>query len=93
LLGFIGLIECEAALGGGLKETRTVKCTRSAAASIALACSESPYEQAALMLDRIAGLDLTAMTGFRATDSVGAEFVRGARTPALRKSPRNARPG
>ena len=76
LLDFVGLIDHEVAPGDGSTEKQTVKCTRNAAASIALACSESPYEQAALMLDRLAGLDLTAMTEFRVTDCVGSEFVK-----------------
>jgi hypothetical protein len=76
LLDFIGLIDHEVTLQDGAKENQTIKCTRNAAAFIALACSESPYEQASLMLNRLAGLDLTAMTEFRITDSVGSEFVR-----------------
>jgi len=55
---------------------QTIKCTRNAAASIALACSESSYEQAKLMLNRLAGFDLTVMTEFRVTDSVGSEFIK-----------------
>ena len=77
LLGFIGLIEHEETLSDGSTETRTIKCTRNAAASIALVCSESSYEQAVLVLNRLTGLDLNAMTAFRITDSVGSEFVRG----------------
>jgi len=76
LLDFIGLIEHEVSLDDGSTGTQTVKCTRNAAASIALACSESPYEQAVLLLNRLAGLELNAMTEFRATDSVGSEFVK-----------------
>ena len=76
LLDFIGLIDHEETLGDGSAETHTIKCTRNAAASIALACSESAYEQASLMLSRLAGLDLTAMTEHRATCSVGSEFVK-----------------
>jgi len=76
LLDFIGLIDHEAAIGAGSKGKQTVKCTRNAAATIALACSESSYEQATLVLNRLAGLDLTTMTEFRATDSVGSEFVK-----------------
>ena len=74
---FIGLIDNEATLKDNPAEKQTIKCTRNAAASIALACSESPYEQATLMLSRLAGLDLTVMTEFRVTDSVGSEFVKG----------------
>lgn len=77
LLDFISLIDYEVARGDGLMKTQTLKCTRHAAASIALACSESPFEQAALVLNRLAGFDLTAMTGFRVTDSVGSAFVKG----------------
>ena len=76
MLDFIELIDHEVTLSDGSKETRTVKCTRNAAASIALACSESPYEQASLVLNRLAGLDVTVMTEFRVTDSVGTEFVK-----------------
>ena len=76
LLDFIGLIEHEETFSDGSTETHTIKCTRNAAASIALACSESSYEQAALVLKRLAGLDLTVMTEFRVTDSVGSEFVK-----------------
>ena len=76
MLDFIGLIEHKVAIDDGLTEIHTVKCTHNAAASIALACSESPYEQASLILRQLAGLDLTVMTGFRVTDSVGAEFVK-----------------
>ena len=78
LLDFIDLIEREATIGDGSAETQTIKCTRNAAASIALACSESSYEQAALLLSRLAGLELTAMTEHRVTDSVGSEFVKDA---------------
>ena len=76
MLDFIGLIEHEETLSDGTTEKLTVKCTRNAAASIALACSESSYEQAALVLNQLAGLDLTATTEFRVTDSVGSEFVK-----------------
>jgi len=76
LLNFIEQIDHEVAQSDGSKEVHTVKCTRNAAASIALACSESPYEQATLMLNRLAGLDLNVMTEFRVTDSVGMEFVK-----------------
>lgn len=75
---FIGLIDHEVALSGDVTEKQAIKCTRNAAASIALACSESSYEQAVLMLGRLAGLELTAMTEFRVTDSVGSEFVKDA---------------
>jgi len=76
LQDFIGMIDHEAPICGGSMEKQTIKCTRNAAASIALACSESSYEQAALVLNRLAGMDLTAMTEFRVTNSVGSEFVR-----------------
>jgi len=55
---------------------QTIKCTRNAAASIALVTAETPYEQAMPVLNRLAGFDLTAMTGYRVTDSVGSEFVK-----------------
>jgi hypothetical protein len=80
LQDFIGLIEHEVILSDGDTEKRTIKCTRNAAASIALVCSESSYEQAGLVLNQLAGLDLTVMTEFRVTDSVGSEFVK--ETPA-----------
>jgi len=76
LLDFIDLVDHEVALGDGAVETQTVKCTHNAAASIALVCSESPYEQAAQILSQLAGLDLTLMTEFRVTDCVGSEFVK-----------------
>lgn len=76
LLDFIELIDHEVPLSSGSTEKKTIKCTRNAAASIALACSESSYEQAALMLNRLAGLDLNTMTEFRVTDSVGSELVK-----------------
>ena len=76
LQDFIGLIEHEETLSDSLTEKQTIKCTRNAAASIALACSESSYEQSRLLLNRLAGLDLNIMTEFRVTDSVGSEFVK-----------------
>jgi len=76
LLEFIGLIDHEVGNRDGSAGKQTVKCTRNAAASIALTCAESPYEQARLMLDRLAGFDLTAMSEFRVTDCVGATFVK-----------------
>jgi len=76
LQDFIRLIDHEVTLSDGSTENQTIKCTRNAAASIALACSESSYEQASLVLNRLAGLDLTTMTEFRVTDSVGSEFVK-----------------
>jgi hypothetical protein len=76
LLDFIELIDHEVVLIDGSPETQTVKCTRNAAASIALACSESSYEQATLMLNRLAGFELTVMTEFRVTDSVCMKFIR-----------------
>ena len=47
LLDFIGPIDHEVTLADGSTEKQGVKCTRNAAASIALACAESPYEQEA----------------------------------------------
>jgi len=76
LLDYIGLIECKELLDDGSTATQTVKCTRNAAASIALACAESSYEHSALLLKRLAGLDVSVMTEFRATDSVASEFVK-----------------
>jgi hypothetical protein len=75
-LNFIELIDHEVSLSDGPTVTQTIKCTRNAAASIALACSESSYEQATLMLNRLAGLELNVMAEFRVTDSVGKEFVK-----------------
>ena len=57
-------------------ETQTIKCTRNAAASIAMVCASSPYEEAKRILKQVGGLDLNIMTEFRVTDSVGTEFVR-----------------
>ena len=76
LQDFIGLIDHEALLSDGATENQTIKCTRGAAASIALACANSSYEHAKLMLNQLAGLDLNIMTEFRVTDSVGSEFVK-----------------
>ena len=76
LQDFIELINHEILLNEGSTAVQTIKCTRNAAASIALACSESSYEQATLILSRLAGFELTNMTEFRITDSVGAEFVK-----------------
>ena len=73
---YIGLITHENTLDDGSTETHEIKCTRNAAASIALACSESSYKSATLMLDRLAGIKLDTMTEYRATDSVGSEFVK-----------------
>ena len=75
LLDFVGLIEHETTLKDGSTEIQTVKCTRNAAASIALACSESSYEQASLVLNRLSGIDVDVMTELRVTNSVGSEFV------------------
>jgi len=69
------LIEHEVPLGDGTTKNCTVKCTRNAAASIALVCAESPYEQAELILNRLAGLDISTMAELRVTDCVGSEFV------------------
>ena len=76
LQDFIGLINHEVTLGDGSTEIQTIKCTRNAAASIALVCAESSYEQSALILNRLAGMELNTTIEFRATDSVGAEFVK-----------------
>ena len=76
MLNFMELIDHEVARNDGLTEKQMVKCTRNAAASIALACSESSYEQATLMLSRLAGLDTTTMTEFRVADCVGSEFIK-----------------
>jgi len=73
---FIGMIDHEVAVNDDAAEKQLVKCTRNAAASIVLACSESPYGQAALLLKQLAGLDLNTMTELRVTDSVGSEFVQ-----------------
>jgi len=70
------MIDYELDSGDGATEKHTIKCTRNAAASIAMTCAESPYTQAVQLLDRLAGLDLSVMTEFRVTDSVGSEFVR-----------------
>jgi len=77
LLDFIGLIEHEVPLGDGTMKNQTVKCTRNAAASIALVCAETPYAQAEQILSRLAGLDMSYITEFRVTDCVGSEFVEG----------------
>ena len=76
LYDFIELIEHEVVLNSEVIEKHMIKCTRNAAASIALACSESSYEQAAVVLQRLSGLDLAIMTEYRVTDSVGSEFVK-----------------
>ena len=73
---FIGLIGHKEIIGDSSAEQQTIKCTRNAAASIALVCAESSYEQSTLILNRLAGLELTAMNAFRITDSVGSELVR-----------------
>jgi len=76
LYDFIEMIDHGVVLSNGAIEKQTIKCTRNAAASITLACSESSYEQATVLLNRLAGLDLSVMTEFRITDSVGSEFVK-----------------
>jgi hypothetical protein len=76
LQNFIKLIDHEVTLKDGPTEVQAIKCTRNAAASITLACSETSYEQATLILNRLAGFELTSMTEHRITDSVGAEFVK-----------------
>ena len=77
LQDFIGLVDHEDTLSDGTTEKHTIKCTRKAAASIALACSESSHEQATQILSRLAGLDFTEMTEFRVMNSVCTEFVKG----------------
>jgi hypothetical protein len=76
LQNYIELINHEVTLKNGSTKMQGVKCTRNAAASVALVCSESSYEQATLILNQIAGLDVTKMTAHRITDCVGAEFVK-----------------
>jgi hypothetical protein len=70
------LIDHDVAQSDGTIKSMTVKCTRNAAASIALVCSENSYDQAKLILNHLAGLDVTAMTEFRVTDCVGSEFIK-----------------
>ena len=77
LQDFMELVDHEVLLSNGTSEGQTIKCTRNAAASIAMVCSESSYEQSALILKQTAGFDLSIMTEFRVTDSVGSEFVKG----------------
>jgi len=76
LMDFIGLIEQEVVSGDGSTEKHTLKCTHNAAASIAMTCAEIPYEGAVQLLNQLAGLELTVMTAFRVTDSVGSEFIK-----------------
>ena len=76
MLDFIELINHEVELNDGSTKAQTVKCTRNAAALIALACSESSYEQATLLLNQLAGLELAVMTEVRVTNNVGMEFVQ-----------------
>ena len=75
LQDYIELIN-EATLKNGSTKVQGVKCTRNAAASIALVCSESSYEQATLILNRLTGFGVTKTTAFRITNIVGAEFVK-----------------
>ena len=75
LLDFMGLITREVDADDKM-ETQTIKCTRNVAASIAMVCASSPYEEAKSILKQVGGLDLNIMTGFRVTDSVGTEFVK-----------------
>jgi hypothetical protein len=70
------LVDYEVPLSDGSTEVQTVKCTRNAAASITLVCSESSYEQASLVLNRLAGFELAVMSEFRITNSVGLNFVK-----------------
>ena len=76
LLDFIGLVDHEVTLSDGTTETRTIKVTRNAAASIAMASAEIPYRSAVSLLERLAGFDIDAMTAHRVVDSVGAEFIK-----------------
>ena len=76
LLDFIGLIDHEVKINDSTIEIQTIKCTRDAAVSIALACAENSYETSLELLEHLAGWKLNAMTGFRITDSVGSEFVK-----------------
>jgi hypothetical protein len=70
LLGYIDLIEYKDNI-----ENHIVKCTRNAAASIALVSAETPYAHTSSILNRLMGIDINAMSVFRITDSVGSEFV------------------
>jgi hypothetical protein len=72
----MNLIEHEVVSNEGTVAIKEIKCTHDAAASIALACAEIPYESAVLALERLSGIDINAMTEHRVTDSVGAEFVK-----------------
>jgi hypothetical protein len=76
LYDFMELIFHEVTLKDGSTKVQTIKCTRNAAASIALVCSESSYEQATLILNRLAGFELTDMTELRVIDSIGTEFIK-----------------
>jgi hypothetical protein len=76
LQDYIELIDHEVTTSGGSTEKQMIKCTRNAAASIALVCAENTYEQSIPVLNRLSGLNLTTMTEFRVTDSVGSEFVK-----------------
>jgi hypothetical protein len=76
LYDFLELIFHEVTLKDDSTKVQTIKCTRNAAASIALVCSESSYEQATLILNRLAGFELTDMTELRVVDSVGTEFIK-----------------
>jgi len=76
LLGFIGLITCEAPSEEGETKTKTIKCTHHAASSIAMVCASSPYKESSQILKHVGGLELDTMTEFRVVDSVGTEFVQ-----------------
>ena len=76
LQDFIGMIDHDVVQVGDAAEKQTVKCSRNAAASIALVSAETPYEQAAQVLNQLAGIELTVMTEHRVTNSVGSEFVK-----------------
>lgn len=76
LLDFMELIDNEVTLRDGSTRVQTVKCTRNAAASIALVCSENSYAHAKLVLNHLTGLEVPVMTLFRVTNSVGMEFVK-----------------
>jgi hypothetical protein len=78
LLDFMELIDHEVILSNGSIGGQSIKCTRNAAASIAMVCSENSYNQSAMILNRLCGLDLTDMTEIRVTDSVGSELVNDA---------------
>jgi hypothetical protein len=73
---YMELIGHDVRRGDGGIETQEIKCTRNAAASIALVSTESSYEKTVEIMKRLTGLELTAQTIYRITDSVGAEYVK-----------------